>query len=140
MRTKKGFTLAELVAVTTMIGILVAVATPTMLNSGDEVSDTSAQISLQIVRDALEDYASQNAGRYPDVSDDAAFKAAIDPCLPGVLPASPVGSRDNTVTVISAQPLVADNTSGWMYSSTTGQFILNCTALSQSGSATYDEF
>ena len=140
MRTQKGFTLAELIAVTTMVGILVAIATPQVLNGTTDVSDSSVRMSLNVIREAIETHASQNAGQYPDAADDAAFKRAIKPCLRGVLPASPVGSWDNTVKMSTADPLVADGTTGWMYNGTTGEFILNCQAVSQDGVTTYDKF
>lgn len=139
MRTKKGFTLAELIAVTTMVGILVAVTTPTVLNSATDVSDNAVRTSLEIVREAIDTHIAQN-GTYPDGTSDVAFKAALKPWLRGVLPASPVGCKDNIVKMSSHDPLVADNTTGWMYNGTTGEFILNCTNLSEDSSTTYDRF
>jgi general secretion pathway protein G len=140
MRTRKAFTLAELIAVATMVGILLAVATPTVMHGTGEVSDRSMRMSLQVVREAIEAHASENGGEYPDAADDAAFKRALKPYLRGILPASPVGSKDNLVKMSTDDLLVADGTTGWMYNGTTGTFILNCAAVSEDGSTRYDEF
>ena len=140
MRSRNGFTLVELVVVVMIIGILVAIAAPKMLNITGEATDNSVRMSLNVIRNAIETYASQNAGAYPPNADDATFKAALKPHLRGVLPASLVGTKDNTVTMSDTSPLVADGTTGWMYNGTTGEFILNCTATSKDGSTTYAEF
>lgn len=140
MRRQKGFTLVELVVVVMIIGILVAIAAPKMLNITGEATDNSVRMSLNVVRDAIETYASQNTGSYPDDTNDAAFKAAIKPYLRGTFPSSLVGTNDNTVTMSAADPLVADGATGWMYNGTTGEFIINCTTVSKDGATTYDQF
>ncbi len=140
MRRQKGFTLVELVVVVMIIGILVAIAAPKMLNITGEATDNSVRMSLNVVRDAIETFASRNTGSYPDATNDAAFKTAIEPYLRGAFPSSLVGTNDNTVTMATADPLVADGATGWMYNGTTGEFIINSTATSKDGSTTYDDF
>lgn len=140
MRKQKGFTLIELVVVVMIIGILVAIAAPKMLNITGDATDNSVRMSLNVVRDAIETYASQNTGDYPDDTDDASFKADLKPYLRGVFPSSLVGTKDNTVTMSSDDPLAADGTTGWMYNGTTGEFIINCTTVSKDGATTYAEF
>ena len=140
MRKQKGFTLVELVVVVMIIGILVAIAAPKMVNITGDATDNSVRMSLNVVRDAIETFASQNAGSYPDDTNDAAFKAAIKPYVRGNFPASLVGTNDNTVTISAADPLVADGATGWMYNGTTGEFIINSTVVSQDGSTTYAQF
>ncbi len=138
--SRRGFTLVELVVVVMIIGILVAIAAPKMLNITGEATDNSVRMSLNVIRDAVETYASQNAGSYPPDATEAAFKSNLKPYLRGAFPASLVGTKDNTVAISAADPVVADGTTGWMYNGTTGEFILNSTALSKDGATTYDSF
>ena len=140
MQERKAFTLIELVVVVMIIGILVAIAAPKMLNITGDASDNSVRMSLHVVRDAIETYASQNTGAYPPDDDDAAFKTALDPYIRSVFPKSLVGSKDSTVTMSAADPLAADGNTGWMYNGTPGEFILNCTSMSADGVTTYNKF
>ncbi len=140
MRRKTGFTLVEIVVVVMIIGILVAIAAPRMLNIMGDATDNSERQSLTVVRDAIEAYATQNTGTYPPDTDQATFKAALRPYLRGPFPASNVGTEDADVTISAADPLVADGLTGWMYNGTSGEFIINCTDVSEDGSTTYDAF
>ena len=140
MRRRVGFTLIELVVVVMIIGILVAIAAPKMLNITGEATDNSIRMSLNVVRDAIETYASQNGGSYPTDASDANFKIALKPYLRGVFPTSLVGTKDNTVTMSTDDPLAADGASGWMYNGTTGEFIINCTDTAKDGTNTYASF
>lgn len=133
MRTRKAFTLIELVVVVMIIGILVAIAAPKMLNITGDANDNSVRMSLEVVRDAIETYATQNTGTYPSAADDATFKAAIGPYVRGPFPKSLVGTTDATMKPSAADPVVADDTTGWMYNGTTGEFIINCTDASADG-------
>ena len=139
MQTRRAFTLIELVVVVMIIGILVAIAAPKMLNITGDANDNSVRMSLSVVRDAIESYASQNTGSYPADTDDATFKAAVKPYIRGPFPKSLVGSKDSTVTM-GANPLVADNATGWAYNGTSGEFIINSTTVSADGSTTYAQF
>ena len=140
MSRNRGFTLVELVVVVMIIGILVTIAAPKMVNIMGDATDNSARLSLTVVRDAIENHATQNAGSYPPATTDTAFKAALQPYLRGVFPKSLVGTMDAIVTMSGADPLAADSSSGWMYNGTTGEFIINSTAVSDDGSTTYAEF
>ena len=141
MRQRVGFTLIEIVVVVMIIGILVAIAAPRMLNVMGDATDNSVRQSLDVVRGAIEEYATQNGGAYPTDQNAVQFKNALKPYLRGPFPSSPVGGNPpDKVTMSAADPLVANNTGGWTYNGTTGEFIINCTDVSEDGSTTYDQF
>ena len=134
MRRRIGFTLIELVIVVMVIGILVAIAAPKFINITADASDNSARMSLSVLRDAIETYASQNGGAYP------ADKPGIEQYLKGPFPSCPVGAAPaDALNINAADPLLSDNLGGWMYNTTTGEIIINCTDASKSG-PTYDTF
>ena len=72
------------------------------------------------------------AAALPAPADDAAFKTIIKPYVRGVFPKSPVnsGGTAGTVKIVSGATTTADGTTGWMYNTTTGEFICNSSTIS----------
>jgi general secretion pathway protein G len=141
MNRRAGFTLIELVVVVMIIGVLVGIAAPRMLNIMGDATDNGARQSLGVLRDAIERYASENGGSYPSGTE-AEVKDALKQYLRGPFPKSPVGAApaDALSVTTGNAALVSDNAGGWMYNSTTGEIIINCTDTSQDGSTAYSGF
>ena len=59
-----GFTLVEILVVITILGVLAAVVTPTVIGRIDQARQTKAQIEIRTFADALERYAI-DTGDYP---------------------------------------------------------------------------
>ena len=141
MQRRIGFTLIELVVVVMILGILVAIAAPKMVNIMGDATDNSARQTLNAIRDAIETYASQHSGDYPPGDTEANFRSAVEEFLRGPFPKCPVGSGDDTVTFGSGtSPMSADDLSSWKYNPDNGEFIINSTDLSEDGSTAYGDW
>ncbi len=65
MKAKNGFTLIELMAVVTIIGILAAIAIANFYNMMNRAKEGSVKANMHTVQLAVEDYAVDTAGLYP---------------------------------------------------------------------------
>ncbi|MCA9266906.1 MAG: type II secretion system protein [Planctomycetales bacterium] len=140
-KTRKGFTLVELVVVIMILGILAAVAAPKLLSTSGNATDNGIKQTLSIVRDSIELYAADNAGSLPPCTGTGAdFRTALGPYVRGTFPKSPVGTKDFDVKPVTGTGASADDATGWMYNTQDGTFICNCTDTSNDGSTTYDAF
>jgi prepilin-type N-terminal cleavage/methylation domain-containing protein len=145
MSRRSGFTLVELVVVVMILGILAAVAVPKLMTTTGTATDNGLRQTLSIVRDAIEMYAANNAGKLPGADqNDANFKAELKTYIRGSFPTSPVGTKDATVTftaVAADQAMPTNGSSGWLYNTKDGRFVANCTSPSTSNPGiNYDAF
>lgn len=125
-----------------ILGILAGVAAPKLLSVTGDAKDSYVKQSLAVIRDAIELYAADNGGSLPPCANPlSSFQTAMQDYIRGEFPASAVGVTNNLVKASTADPLVADGTvTGWMYNTTTGEFICNCSDTTASdASVTYDQ-
>jgi general secretion pathway protein G len=121
---RRGFTLIELVVVVLILGIIGAIAAPKMFNTMASARTSAAKEDVQIVRQAIEMYKSQDPNNaYPPA---ATLATALQPYLKGPFPVCPIGQQTATVFASTASPLVTTaTTDGWLYNQTTGDFAIN---------------
>ena len=123
-RTRRGFTLVELVVVVLILGILAAVAAPKMFDTASAARENGSKQSLSVLRDAIELYKAQN-GSYPAAS---SLTTDLQPFLKGPFPAPQIGGNQNATVAASTQDQITSpesGTAGWAYNETTGQIVIN---------------
>jgi len=65
-RARSAFTLTELMVVIVIIGLLLTVVAPNIFRNIGKANKTLARASIRSICDAVDQYAIENAGRFPD--------------------------------------------------------------------------
>ena len=65
-RARTGFTLAELMVVIVIIGLLATMVVPNVLSKLSRAYETKAKADIASIAKAVEDFVINNNGRYPD--------------------------------------------------------------------------
>ena len=140
---RNGFTLIELVVVILILGILAGVGAPKLFKTSGLATENGVRQTLSIIRDGIELHSADNAGIFPACANDgigANFQTAMATYVRGKFPTSPVGTEDNYIKLSTANPLIPDGSTGWMYNQTTGEFICNFAgAIPSDGVTPYDD-
>lgn len=156
-RKRKGFSLIELVIVVVIIAIIGAIAIPRMSRGAQGASDSALTGDLNVLRNAIDLYASEHNSNYPDLvsstdpltefTDDAGNTSATKtgayiygPYLRSI-PSLPVGpsTYKGTSTFMDAtgSGTVGSAPGAWFYNKDTGavQANLDSTVLDAAGNA-----
>ncbi len=139
-RGSRGFSLIELVIVIVIMGIISAIAIPRLSRGARTAGASALKGDLATMRNAIELYAAEHDGKYPDASFAAqltrfsnatgsvtsATKTATEVYGPYIkeIPPLPVGSKKDAVgvhvtTVAADVPPQGLATDGWWYNSVT---------------------
>lgn len=146
-KQKKGFTLVELVIVVVIIGVLAAIAIPRLSRGASGAADSALQGNLKVLRTAIDLYASEHGGTYPDADDptDKLTKYTDDtgatsttktgnyiygPYLRAI-PSLPVGANKGNVNIAAATGTGV----GWIYTKADGTIKANATESDAKGTA-----
>ena len=128
-KSKKGFTLIELMIVVAIIGILAAIAIPKFADLINKSKEGATKGALSSVRSALQVYYGDNEGWFP--ADSLACLTVNSKYLSDIPVAKlPLTGHGDLKTVV-AMTAVADG-GGWAYAnvpatpSTWGNFVVNC--------------
>ncbi len=152
IRTRRGFSLVELVIVIVIIGIIAAIAVPRISRGAKGASDAALRGDLSILRSAIDLYSAEHAGNFPTVAkfeeqlttytnaagDDVATKDTTHiygPYLKAVpgLPVAGVGGSSGAVGDTTVAAAGAGGV-GWVYDEDTGDITANTgTAADESG-------
>lgn len=158
---KRAFSLVELVIVVVIIGVIAAIAVPRISRGAKGAGESALRGSLASLRNAIDMYAAEHAGAFPAADNleatlirqltektdvNGAAGGNLGPYLRRGFPPCPVGVRkgDTGVIVAAAAPAVSEITAGkgWVYSSATGEVIVNCDDPDDSGvpTNTYNKY
>ena len=120
---QKGFTLVEIMIVCIIVGVLVAMGIPNFIQLQDRAREAGVKTNMHTIQLAIEDFAVQTSGIYPDnaasatpagdtVEDLCPFGAYpenpftraptgvlwdADPAVPGVIGINPANTTDYTI-------------------------------------------
>lgn len=148
-RRRSGFTLVEVLIVVVILGILAATVLPQFTTATDDARETSIRQNLQTLRSVIETYKIQHNGNIPakgstdaDLFVDQLLKSTdlsgtvgdigskpFGPYVVGQFPANPYNGLRTVKVVNSATLGAADDSTGWLYSSVTGQIKANTKTL-----------
>jgi general secretion pathway protein G len=130
-RTRSAFSLIELVIVVVIIGIIAAIAIPRMSRGAAGANDSNLIGNLAILRKAIDLYAAEHGGAFPDTTNGVVAqltgKSNADGTISGgtllygpyirVIPNCPVGSYKGQNTILTSGT-AGSAAGGWLYITT----------------------
>ncbi len=157
-KTKRGFSLIELVVVIVILAVISAIALPRMSRGAKGADESALGQNLAVLRSSIEMYAAEHGGDFPgkdgledtliaqltQYSDRAGTTAAAPDSANGIIygpylhkvPPLTVGANagESSVTMTAVTP-APNGSTGWVYDYKTGQIIANCadTEVSEAG-------
>ena len=128
-KSRRGFSLIEMVIVILILGIIAAVAAPRMFDTAATAEQNTTRQQLAVLRNAIEMYRAR-AGIYPPQDE---LPVAMSTMLNGPFPAPSIGTARGDATVYYDTngdvntPVVpnAQQSGGWAYKPSNGTLKLN---------------
>jgi general secretion pathway protein G len=143
-RTRKAFSLIELVIVVVIIGIIAAIAIPRLSRGASGAADSALAGNLSVLRNAIDLYATEHGGTYPAL---ATFEAQLTqfsdtsgttsagktptaiygPYIRKIptLPVGPAGYKNTTTAVDGSTGSPGTSAGAWFYNPSTGEIKAN---------------
>ena len=170
-RTRRAFSLIELVIVVVILGIIAAIAIPRLSSGTRNAGDAALRANLQTLRNAIDWYYGEHNMTFPGkkaagglfgvaesedafknqlmfytnaagaVSEDKDALFPYGPYIRGNFPALSVGTaagNDEVSMTTDVGAMTADDATGWMYSTVTGNIMANSGAKGADGDFYYD--
>ncbi len=147
---KKAFSIAELVIVVCIIGILAALVVPVFQGQATEAKVSAAKDNLRVLRSAIELYASQHKGASPGYENDDVGTApsaetfrvqlTVQEHFMRKVPVNPFNNLDTLQMVANGEASLPEptGTCGWIYQASTGTIRLDWRGNDAGGVAYFD--
>ena len=152
MRTRKAFSMLELVIVVVIMAIVAAIAIPRLSRGSAGASDSALAGDLSVLRNAIDLYAAEHNGAFPteadfvgqlttytdSAGDDQAAKDATHIYGPYIrkIPPLPVGAKKGETGVAAATAAGI----GWIYTPATGEINANTTTEADTSGTLYTDY
>lgn len=147
-RTRRGFSLIELIIVVVIIGIIAAIAIPRMSRGAEGAADSALTGDLAVLRNAIDLYAAEHGGDFPelntfanqmlgytdyqgDISTTKTTTHIYGPYLRAI-PQLPVTPEKGSTVITGTLNTVG---AGWVYEESTGTITANSAADDDTGRA-----
>jgi general secretion pathway protein G len=149
-----AFTLVEILIVVVILGILAAIVVPQFSNASQSARENTLKDDLRYLRTQIGCYQAQHDGVAPGVNGDFVSQLTMPTNDSGVtqatsdatykygpylmrMPANPLSALD-TIKLSTSADLTSDvdNTTGWIYNSSTQQIIANQSGSDNNGTGT----
>ena len=151
-RSRRGFSLLELVIVVVIIGIIAAIAIPRMSRGSAGATDSAIPGDLAVLRNAIDLYAAEHGGttpteggvvnqltQYTDAAGDAQVgKDGTHIYGPYIrkVPPLPVGAKKGATGIAAADGAGI----GWIYTAATGDIRTNTTVEADAAGKLYKDY
>lgn len=136
-KSKKGFTLIELMIVVAIIGILAAIAIPKFAELIRKSSEGASKGNLGSLRSALSIYYGDMEGQYPSAASSLTVSGKYLTAIP--VAKAPNYHTDSSAELDASATSAPDNAGGWWYDNiatdaNVGSVLVNCTHTDTKGS------
>jgi len=127
----RAFTLVEILVVVIILGILAAIVIPQFSTASDEARESAVRSNLRSIRNQLQVYRVAHLNNYPDAAEfvrqmttrtdaDGAAGGTLGPYLQKI-PTNAFNDK-SSIGVEAGVTGLGDNSHGWHYDTTTGNF------------------
>jgi general secretion pathway protein G len=143
-RSKRGFTLVEILIVVIILGILAAIVIPQFTNASNDARSNSVQSTLQTIRSQVELFKIQHgdtppvaAGMWDIMTGKSNTTDTQTAVATGVFGPYLQQAPINPLNGQSAVGAAASTTVGWVYTVSSGQYTIQAVNTTGSGLMTY---
>ena len=145
IKSRKGFTLIELMVVIVILGILAAVVAPRIPQFVNKAKEGKTKGNLGTLRSTLNIYYGDNDGKYPN-TETPLLSCLMPKYLKKIPEAELPGSHPASAAVVGSSAMLQTDVGGYMYGdvelnpTTWGNIVINCNAHNDSGGIAWSSY